>query len=175
MNIFRFNLNAVVLSMVCTLAAGCGGGASSTSNDATSTDSTAVVERSPLVDSLWAISDTTLYGRACGMGQSALTFVTESGDSLDLALSDDEGHDALIVGDREDTARYALTLMADGHCVRTIVNLSQLDRHVQGYALHNGRLALPDSTGRLYVVTVEMLTDEAFEAVNENGVRVSKP
>lgn len=170
-----FKSGVALLGIVCSLLAGCGGGKSSSTESPASADSAVTSGRSALVDSLWAIPDSMLCGRASGMGQSAMTFVTDAGDTLDLAFSDNEGREAEIIGDREDTARYALTLTADKEGVRRMVNISQLDSHLTGYALHNGLLALPDSTGCLRLVNVEGLTDEAIVAVDEDGVRYQKP
>lgn len=105
------------------------------------------------------------------MGQSAMTFVTDAGDTLDLAFSDDEGREAQIIGDREDSARYVVTLTADKEGIKRMINISQLDRHMAGYALWNGHLALQNAEGELRLVEVETLTDDAFVAVDEDGVR----
>lgn len=166
-----FRSGIAVLGVFCALFAGCGGRTSSSTEPVASTDSVVFSGRSALVDSLWAIPDSMLYGRACGMGQSAMTFVTDAGDTLDLAFSDDEGREAQIIGDREDSARYVVTLTADKEGVKRMINISQLDRHMAGYALCNGHLALLNAEGELRLVEVETLTDDAFVAVDEDGVR----
>lgn len=166
-----FKSGIAVLGVFCALFAGCGGRTSSSTEPVASTDSVVFSGRSALVDSLWAIPDSMLYGHACGMGQSAMTFVTDAGDTLDLAFSDDEGREAQIIGDREDSARYVVTLTADKEGIKRMINISQLDRHMTGYALCNGHLALQNAEGELRLVEVETLTDDAFVAVDEDGVR----
>lgn len=87
----------------------CGDGKKGQAEQDTS-DSLAVPVKEDL--SCWTNKDSTIYGRADGFGQSAFTLLTSDGRELDIALTCDEegeGHYGVIYGDREDTARYAVT------------------------------------------------------------------
>lgn len=159
------------LSMVFSLLwmTSCGGnGKSGKDSDNTNADTT--VTESAASEILWAENDSTLYGRADGFGQSALTFIANDGKEYDLSLTDynEKNEAARIYGDREDTARYALTLSNDKEAVKVMINLSQLDKFSNRYDIHNCHLALINE-GKKDVVEIITLTDSLFEARGESG------
>lgn len=127
----------------------------------------------PIVDNVprWTDKDSTVYGRADGFGQSAFTLITADGRELDVALtSDEEGaHHGVIYGDREDTARYALTTRDDGENLGVMINLSQLDKFIKGqYEIYNCHLILKINGAR-DMVDIKELNDHVFVAKGNSG------
>ena len=60
---------------------------------------------------------------------------------LSHATKSGEGHYGVIYGDREDTARYAVTTRNNDECLGVMINLSQLDKFIKGqYSIYNCRL-----------------------------------
>lgn len=122
--------------------------------------------------SCWTSKDSTIYGRADGFGQSAFTLLTSDGRELDIALTCDEegeGHYGVIYGDREDTARYAVTTRNNDECLGVMINLSQLDKFIKGqYTIYNCRLVLHEENVHDTVDIVE-LNDRLFEAKGQGG------
>ena len=163
-------LQYILLSTsLCLALTACGGKDSKGDGADTIPDSTNVpVENVPK----WVDADTTVYGAADGFGQSALTFITTDGRELDLALSTGEANDqlAIVYGDREDTARYALTIRSDGETVGTMLNISQLEHFLRPaeYEIHNCHLVLK-LNGSAELVTIKKLTDHEFLAVGVSG------
>lgn len=133
-------------------------------------DSLAVPVKEDL--SCWTNKDSTIYGRADGFGQSAFTLLTSDGRELDIALTCDEegeGHYGVIYGDREDTARYAVTTRNNDECLGVMINLSQLDKFIKGlYSIYNCRLVLCMENAHDTVDIVE-LNDRVFEAKGQGG------
>ncbi len=119
-------------------------------------------------------NDSTVYGRADGFGQSGLTLVKADGQTVELSLTAehferaDEQY-AEIYGDREDTARYALTLCDGGNAVRRMINVSQLQRFLTDYTIRNAQLYLTDANGRLAPVVIEQLDDHVLMTRDTTG------
>ena len=97
--------------------------------------------------------DSTLWGRmGSGTGMSALEFITEQGDTLELYRTDPyTGEDGLLMGEiRNAEDRFAVTLSADEETMRTAINVSQLEEiwkkaktaPYEEWQLWNGRLLL---------------------------------
>jgi len=134
---------------------------------------TTVAEQAVLPEAMQG-RDSTIYGRADGFGQSALTLVANDGRELDLALTA-EHHAAgaspyaSVYGDREDTARYAVTTCDGGEAVRVLINLSQLERFLKTYAIHNGRLFVPDEGGTFHEERILQLDDELLMTEDAQG------
>lgn len=118
--------------------------------------------------------DSTVYGRADGFGQSALTLIANDGRELDLSLtakSPAEGADryAKVYGDREDTARYAAIVCDGGEAVSVLINLSQLERYLKTYAIHNGQLFVPNEGGALQREEIMQLDDKVLMTRDDQG------
>lgn len=116
------------------------------------------------------VPDTTIYGRADGFGQSGCTLITDDGRELELALTDEASQKsyATIYGQRNDTARYAVTLRDDGESVAVMINLSQLNRFVADYEIYNCHLILKDKQARDWVEITEF-SDTLFCAKGRSG------
>lgn len=118
--------------------------------------------------------DTTVYGRADGFGGGGFTLIADDGRELELTLTGegdggDEPSYAHVYGDREDTARYAVTVK-DGEAVDVLINLSQLERQVgTGYVIHNGQLFVPNDAGEWEQVTILQLDDKVLRAQTAKG------
>lgn len=75
-------------------------------------------------------ADSTLWGRmGNGTGMSALEFITEQGDTLELYRTDPyTGDDGMLRGEIRNTEdRFAVTISADQESMRTAVNVTQLE------------------------------------------------
>ncbi len=151
------------------LLAACGGGKSGEQESTIAADTTMIQGADAITG--WADADTTIYGRANGFGQSALTLITPSGQELDLRLTADSTEEryASIYGDREDTARYALTTRDNGDAVSVLINLSQLERFTTNYEIHNCHLVLIGDDGAKEIVEILQLDDHTFRAKGESG------
>ena len=102
-----------------------------------------------------------------------LVLVADDGRLLELALTNEAdgsigGHYARIYGDRDDTARYAVTICPDGESVGTVINLSQLDRFTSHYRIHNGTVIITDGENEDPVV-IGQLDDHNFKAKGKSG------
>ncbi|MDE7166908.1 MAG: lipocalin family protein [Bacteroidaceae bacterium] len=76
-------------------------------------------------------ADSTLWGHLGeDTGMSALQFITEKGDTLELYRTDPyTGEDGRLIGNiRNYTDRYAITLSPDSESMRTAINATQLSR-----------------------------------------------
>lgn len=163
------NLYLVSLLLISTLLWACGGNVEKKSEEAADTLAAEQAQRMPVVDT----PDTTVYGRADGFGQGGFALVADDGRLLELALTNEadgsiDGHYARIYGDRDDTARYAVTICPDGESVGTVINLSQLDRFTSHYRIHNGTVIITDGENEDPVV-IEQLDDHNFKAKGKSG------
>lgn len=118
----------------------------------------------------WDDKDSTIYGRADGFGQSAFTFITKDGRELDIALTaeDENRRYGVVYGDREDTARYAVTTRDNDENLSVMINLSQLDKFTKAYEIHNCHLVLYDN-GQRELVEIQTLDDHTFVAKGRSG------
>ncbi len=104
--------------------------------------------------------DTTLRLRAEGFGMGGTcAFVDEKGEIFEYRLPEDRKG---IHGTRREGDRYALTLMPDSVTLRTLINLSQLERGMQPYETYNGRVVTKNTEGNLMQVEIEVLNDTLF-------------
>lgn len=91
------------------------------------------------------LRDSTCWGHLGeDTGMSALQFVTDQGDTLELYRTNPyTGEDGLLLGDiRNYTDHFALTLSADGESMLTAINATQLARKWQA---QNGSITIkPD-------------------------------
>lgn len=104
------------------------------------------------------VADSTIYGRSDEFGMSTFTLITDAGDTLFLTRSTPDGRDGTIYGDMVEGARYALTTSKDGEAINTLVNLTQIKKHVKDYEIRNGLLYLE---GR--PVVIDRLDDQTFK------------
>lgn len=156
---------AFVLALICFFSA-CGG-EKKEQVDENDEDSLAVQVEENV--SCWTSKDSTIYGRADGFGQSAFTLQTTDGRTLDIALTAEDGRSGLIYGDREDTARYAVTVCDDGESLGMMINLSQVDKFIKGkYTIYNCHLVL-NVDNRHDTVTIEQLDDHILVAKGQSG------
>lgn len=150
------------------LLAGCGQGKSSDNNQVTDTilDSGQIVDTAPA----WDDSDTTIYGRADGFGMSAFTLIGDDNREYDVSLTAEDGgsHYGHIYGDRNDTARYAMTTYGAGESLDVLINLSQLEKFTKNYEIHNAHLVLRNGESRDLVDIIE-LCDTIFRAKGKSG------
>lgn len=150
------------------LLSSCNGNRSQQADAPTAIDSTTTEGAGGLPE--WDDKDTTIYGRADGFGQSAFTFITGDGRELDIALTSEDGNDhyGTIYGDREDTARYAVTTRDNNESLGVMINISQLEKFTKDYEIHNGHLVLYDN-GHRDLVEIQTLDDHSFVAQGRSG------
>lgn len=152
-------------SMILFLTA-CGGKSDPQTKNTDNTDTTQVE------GTTWAEADTdsTIYGRADGFGQSAFTFIADDGKEYDVSLTSDSSTPQYgeIIGSRQDTARYALTLSEDREALVAMINLSQLDAITHDYEILNAHLAL-GTDGQREQVSIEELSDTLLRAKGISG------
>lgn len=163
------NASFIFLLLCSALLCACGGGGEKKSDEAADTVAAEQAPQVPVVDS----PDTTVYGRADGFGQGGFALVADDGRLLELSLTSEadgsiDGHYARIYGDRDDTARYAVTIAPDGEAAATVINLSQLDRFTSHYRIHNGTVIITDGKNE-DPVEIEQLDDHAFRAKGKSG------
>lgn len=75
------------------------------------------------------VNDSTLWGHlGTDTGMSALEFITDEGDTLELYRTDPySGQDGILTGEiRNFTDRFAVTISNDGETMRTAINATQL-------------------------------------------------
>lgn len=104
------------------------------------------------------VTDSTIYGRSDEFGMSTFTLITDAGDTLFLTRSTTDGRDGTVYGDMVEGARYALITSEDGEAIHTLLNLTQLSKHVKDYEIRNGLLYLE---GR--PVVIDRLDDHTFK------------
>lgn len=163
------NLYSVSLLLLSALLWSCGGNVEKKTEEAADTLSAEQAPKVPVVDS----PDTTVYGRADGFGQGGFALVADDGRLLELSLTSEtdgsiDGHYARIYGDRDDTARYAVTIRPDGEAAGTVINLSQLNRFTSHYRIHNGTVIITDGENE-DPVEIEQLDDHNFKAKGKSG------
>lgn len=150
------------------LLAGCGQGKSSDSSQISDTilNSDQIIDTAPV----WEDSDTTIYGRADGFGMSAFTLISDDNREYDVSLTAEEagGHYGRIYGDRNDTARYAMTMYEAEQSLDVLINLSQLEKFTKNYEIHNAHLILKNGESRDLVDIIE-LCDTIFRAKGKSG------
>lgn len=147
------------------LFAACGGDKPAATQP--TTDSVDIVNTVPE----WKDADSTIYGRADGFGQGGFTLIAEDGRELELTLTSDRKGTAgygTIYGERNDTARYAVTTRDNDEALNVMINLSQLEKFVGNYEIYNCHLILNDGENRDWV-EIEELTDTLFRAKGKSG------
>lgn len=103
-------------------------------------------------------NDSTIYGTAGEFGMSSFTLISEQGDTLYLTRTSADGTYGKIYGSLEEGAHYALTTCDDGQAIGTLINLTQLDKHLHDYTLCNGSLILGSDTMQIDILSDETLT-----------------
>ena len=132
-----------IAALSMTLLFACKGEQGGTTDNGQGQDSTAVGQ----------LPDSTVWGRmGSGTGMSALEFITEQGDTLELYRTDPySGEDGLLRGEiRNASDRFAVTLSADKESMHTAINVTQLEEiwdkaqttPYDGWQLWNGRMLL---------------------------------
>lgn len=161
------NFSLPVLSALLFLSA-CSGNKTKSGEASDSVDSTMTESYSTVPE--WEDKDSTIYGRAEGFGQSAFTLVANDGREFDIALTSEKDDDPYgeIYGDREDTARYAVTTRDNDENLSVMINLSQLEKYTKDYEIYNCHLILNDN-GRRDLVTIIELNDSIFSAKGLSG------
>lgn len=158
------------LFVVCTVATlalftACGG--NNKADRQVADDSLKVVNTVPE----WTEADSTIYGHADGFGQGGFTLVADDGSEWELALTseNDKGNEyGIIYGERNDTARYAITTRDNNEALGVMINLSQLNKFVKDYDIYNCHLILKDGENRDWV-EIEELNDTVFRAKGKSG------
>ncbi len=150
--------------------AACNGDKKEKSTTEAAKDTLSVEASSTVPD--WQERDSTVYGQADGFGQGGLTLVTDDGRELELTLTDESGgreHYGTVYGDRDDTARYAVTTRAGGEAVGVMINLTQLERFTKNYEIYNCHLVLKGEGGLRDLVDILELSDQSFVAKGRSG------
>lgn len=104
------------------------------------------------------MADTTIYGKSDEFGMSTFTLISDSGDTLYLTRTSNDGIDGKIYGDLAEGERYALTTRDNGQAIGVLINLTQLERHTKDYLIRNGNLIINGDT-----VTIETLNEKEFK------------
>lgn len=104
------------------------------------------------------VADTTIYGKSDEFGMSTFTLVSDSGDTLYLTRTSEDGIDGKIYGDLNENQRYALTTRDNNRAIGVLINLTQLERHIKDYQICNGNLVIKGDT-----VVIEKLNDKEFK------------
>lgn len=103
-------------------------------------------------------ADSTLYGTADEFGMSTFTLITTQGDTLNLTRIDSNGSEGHIYGSLREDERYALVTQDNQTAIKTLINLTQLEKHIKNYSIYNGRLVIGNDT-----VQIKKLSDTQFE------------
>lgn len=166
----RQALTGLALCLAVTLVASCGGNKKGEESPQVDVEA---MQTPPLPD--FADADSTVYGRADGFGGGGFTLIANDGRELELTLTGEGEADdnspsyAHVYGDREDTARYAVTVK-NGEAVDVLINLSQLERQLgTSYVIHNGLLFVPNDAGEWEQVTILQLDDKVLRAQTAKG------
>lgn len=163
---------AIALCFVVSMVTSCG--SNKKGEEQAQADIEAAMTQSGVTPPDFTDADSTIYGRADGFGGGGFTLITNDGRELELALTDDEGNSkspsyAHVYGDREDTARYAVTTK-DGESVSVLINISQLERQLGvSYVIHNGQLFVPTDDGSWEQVEIIQLDDKVLRTQNAAG------
>ncbi|MBO5135529.1 MAG: hypothetical protein J6C15_10300 [Bacteroidaceae bacterium] len=147
---FTLSSFALLLSM-----AGCGSKSSQSEATKVGKDSltTATVSK-----------DSTLYGTSDEFGMSTFTMITKEGDTLNVTRTAEDGTDGNIYGDLKEGEEYALITRDNNEAIVTLINLTQLNKFVKDYAIHNGHLILKDKNGLPDTVKILQLNKKLFAA-----------
>lgn len=105
-----------------------------------SSDSTSIADTTAADEA----ADSTLYGTGGEFGMSTFTLITDTHDTLNVARTANDGTDGAIYGDLLEGDRYAMTTRDNGEAIGVLINLTQLDRHLKGYEIHNGQVLVND-------------------------------
>lgn len=158
-----------VLALVALMAlSACNGNKTKTDANQDGLDST-ITEGVDLLPDM-SDRDSTIYGKAEGFGQSAFTLIAEDGTEYDIALTSEDldEHYGEVYGDREDTARYAVTTRDCNESLGVMINLSQLEKFTTNYEIYNGQLILI-TDGVKEAVNIIQLDDNVFKAEGWSG------
>lgn len=96
------------------------------------------------IETVTTVNDSTLWGHlGTDTGMSALQFITDDNDTLELYRTDPyTGTDGRLTGDiRNYTDRFAITISADGESMTTAINATQL---AQTWNTENGSIDMKD-------------------------------
>lgn len=104
------------------------------------------------------VADSTIYGKSDEFGMSTFTLISDSGDTLYLTRTSENGIDGKIYGDLNENQRYALTTRDDNQAIGVLINITQLERHIKDYQICNGNLIIKGDT-----VVIEKLNDKEFK------------
>ena len=163
-------LMAVAVALLATLSS-CGNNKAPDGHKSAGADT--VSTESPVLLPEQQGEDTTTYGRADGFGQGGFTLIAKNGSELELTLTDtsDGSPDlqyANVYGDRDDTARYAVIVDKTNMAAKLLINLSQLEKFIGNYEIHNGHLILMND-GKPVAVTIEQLDDHILMCKDKSG------
>lgn len=104
------------------------------------------------------VPDSTIYGKSDEFGMSTFTLISDSGDTLYLTRTSENGIDGKIYGDLNENQRYALTTRDNNQAIGVLINITQLERHIKDYQICNGNLIIKGDT-----VVIEKLNDKEFK------------
>lgn len=121
-------------------------------------DSTAVNEEALVV------SDTTIFGVSGEFGMSTFTLITDSGDTLNVSRTGEDGIDGCVAGSLEEGKRYAMTVRENGESIARLINLSQVEAITKDYKICNAHLILmndehPDTVEVLKLTDTELVVE----------------
>lgn len=88
------------------------------------------------------VSDSTIYGVCGEAGMSTFCLIADSGDTIYLTRTAENGDEGEIWGDIDEGARFAMTMKKGERALVRAINLTQLGRFTGQYAISNGNLIL---------------------------------
>ncbi len=88
------------------------------------------------------VKDSTLYGKAGDCGMSTFCMICDSGDTIYVDRTSEEGVDGVIYGDLILDDRFCMIISDDKQSLVSAINLTQLNAFVKDYKIQNGRLIL---------------------------------
>lgn len=86
------------------------------------------------------VADSTIYGVSGEFGMSTFTLISDSGDTLNVCRTAEDGTDGAVYGDLREGERYAMTTRDNNEAIGVLINLTQLGRHLKNYEIANGQL-----------------------------------
>lgn len=131
---------------------------------------TAQIEVSPVkTDTLLiSVEDSTLYGIAGEHGMSTFSLITDSGDTLLMSKTSEDGNYGTFYGSVSEGNRYAVIAADDKETVVSAINITELGRFVEHYSIFNGRLIFFGNERRDTVQIVSMDRDSLVIRYNDN-------
>lgn len=93
-------------------------------------------------DSLQPPLDSTIYGVNGESGMSTFCLISDSGDTIYLTRTSEEGDYGEIIGDLMEGDRFAMTMRKSDMSLIRAINLTQLNKFTKQYLISNCNLVL---------------------------------